>query len=1072
MDNETKQRIIEFNKKLGLKTEFITDEKGVLGYAQNNTIYINESVEQDYERTNKHEVLHFFENTPEFEDLKQTILSSVDKHLDQIRDEYELRYFGIYSEDEIQAGVLDNEIVIDLLVDNSIIEYENGLIIGDRLLGDIERGLEERRYLNMSVRKNVQNMNLSDWEKIFVENYYDGKEHILPKADKAKGIKREDVIRQDIESYLEQLYAMSEEDFIIDPHSPEIIREYESEIKALQARGEDTSPLEYDKELALQQIADEYSMSLYKEYRHIVEELKELDFEPSFKALMLRETLTKTYKLEKDEEGRKTIVKKRDLHKSIAGHMVLNQETLSFIYEHPKSVQEFSNFANLYFAALEVYNKTTADKSEISFEGVETYGMGQWIKFEGKRSSPEEYLENAERLSALVQDTPWCTKALASSQLANGDFYVFIDNEGKPHLAVRMEGKSIAEVRGIGNGNSQDVEEEYKEVEISFLENNQEVKGGMKWYEKAECNKRLVEYRRKIKENAFTAEDVPQLIEDLCRLKELGHDNNNILEIIKALEETDGTKKIIAEYYGCSEDEIYISSDTLEMGDYVTYGYREHYSDDFESRKVELDKVPISRFRIIIGDVSFYNTKIENADDLIITGYSTYLDEMIKEIGDLEYTKRCIENWRTLGLNAQDIVSLVASTKDKNYIEKCIIDSDLFGFDQTIILDIIKELNDDEFTKKCIESREKIGLENKDIVDLIWSMSNKERTKIAVNEMSRMVRDGEAEYVFFTDYKDEHATSQDGEHRIRVEEGEGWNTYLCFDTGIQYIGIVEISKDGVEFIDAVPLELFLMHGGNLEDVELCSYIDNNNWWRVQDNLDIYGVYEWGIEEAYLAGYEEKIEELGGWNLTNSIKAKSLEHIKNRLESEDLTTGEIFDVSGEQLEMLHKLDEDLYEKLKKMRENLEKKARETVTESLKAKGIQILDNEVIATIKLYDDETEYEIICSIGYDDETESEYYDIVIANELDGASYSYEEILYSRYENKCIDAIRQVLGIEAKTEEKYIDIICQTHDISEISEAIEEITIEQHNEAVGETRGGIEQTKSELDENEPPNLK
>ena len=332
MDIETKQRIIEFNRKLGIKTEFITAEESVLGYAQNNTIYINENVEQDYEKTNKHEVLHFFEDTPEFAKLKKTILESVEKYLDQIRAEYELRYFGIYSEDEIQAGVIDNEIVIDLLVNNSIIEYENGLIVGDRFLGDIEHGLEERRYLNMSIRRNVQNMNLSDWEKIFVENFYDGKEHILPQANKLKGIKREDAIRQDIEKYLEELYTMTKEDFIIDPYSPEVIREYESEIKALQARGENTEYLEYDKEEALEELANRHSEQLYAEYKHIVDQIKGMEFEPAFKALMLRETLTKIYKLEIDDKDKKTIIKKRNLHKSIAGHMVLNNETLDFIY--------------------------------------------------------------------------------------------------------------------------------------------------------------------------------------------------------------------------------------------------------------------------------------------------------------------------------------------------------------------------------------------------------------------------------------------------------------------------------------------------------------------------------------------------------------------------------------------------------------------------------------------------------------------------------------------------------------------------------------------------------------------
>jgi len=36
-----------------------------LGYALGSTIYINEALKQDYERTNKHELLHFFEETEE-----------------------------------------------------------------------------------------------------------------------------------------------------------------------------------------------------------------------------------------------------------------------------------------------------------------------------------------------------------------------------------------------------------------------------------------------------------------------------------------------------------------------------------------------------------------------------------------------------------------------------------------------------------------------------------------------------------------------------------------------------------------------------------------------------------------------------------------------------------------------------------------------------------------------------------------------------------------------------------------------------------------------------------------------
>lgn len=452
MDNSIKQRIIEFNKKFNLKTEFITGED-VLGYALKDTIYINESIEQDYEKTNKHELLHFYENTPEFKKLKQKLLTDHKEKIDKIRDEYELRYFGLYSEEEIKAGVLDNEIIIDLMVDNSTIEYSNGLKIGDMFLGQIQNSIEQKKYMNLTLNANIKNMNLSDWEKIFVLNYYDGKEHILPQV---KGADKVQAIKEDIEKYLQELSELKESEMQINPHSPEVVREYESEIKALKARGEDTTYLESNPEKGYQKIAQRISKQLYEEYKHIVDLMKGLDYEPAFKSMMLRETLTKVYKLDRDVENEKekTIIKNRNLNESIAGQMILNESTLKFIYENIKEIDEYKNFANLYFAAVKIYKEVITKTSGITIEGVDTFEKGEWLKFDGKGTDEENYIENSKKLAALVQDTPWCTKQLASSQLADGDFYVFVDNEGKPHIAVKTTGEKIDEVRGIKNGNA------------------------------------------------------------------------------------------------------------------------------------------------------------------------------------------------------------------------------------------------------------------------------------------------------------------------------------------------------------------------------------------------------------------------------------------------------------------------------------------------------------------------------------------------------------------------------------------------------------------------------------------
>lgn len=465
-----KEKIIEFNKRFGLNTKFINDSE-IEGYSLGNTIYINEN-SSDIEKVNKHELLHFFENDETFQEIREEILRKNREGIEKIRKQYYLRYCGLYTEEEIQNGIIDTEIVIDILIDNSIFAFEQGLKLGDYVLKKINNNLEEKRYLNLSLSNQINNMNLSKWEKIFVLNYYDGKENrMFPQKEE-----RQERIKEDIKRELNRLYNLKEEEFIINPNSKDIIREYESEIKALESRGESVDYIKNNKKRFLSDFSNHFSKQLYEEYKHIIDYIKQTNYEDSFKVLMLRETLSKTYKLD-TTDGKKTIVNKRNMHETIASHMTLNETVLNTIYNN---VSDYNNFANLYFAGLEIFNQTIAQKNNISLENVETYEMGHWIKFDGKTTDEENYIRNSQELSSLVKDTPWCTKSLASSQLSEGDFYVFVDNDNNPHIAVKMNGDEIDEVRGILNGNSQELEEEYRKVAISFLENNKEIKNGKK----------------------------------------------------------------------------------------------------------------------------------------------------------------------------------------------------------------------------------------------------------------------------------------------------------------------------------------------------------------------------------------------------------------------------------------------------------------------------------------------------------------------------------------------------------------------------------------------------------------
>ena len=515
----------------------------------------------------------------------------------------------MYSEEEIQNGIIDTEIVIDILIDNFILAYDQGLKLGDYVLKEITKNLEQKRYLNLSLNNQINNMNMSKWDKLFILNYYDGTEnHIFPPKEG-----RQEKIKEDIIKELERLYNLKEEDFKINPNSKDIIREYESEIKALEARGESTDYIRNNKERFLKELASHFSKQLYEEYKHIVDYIKETNYEDSFKVLMLRETLSKTYKLD-TTKGKKTIINKRDMHETIASHMTLNETVLNTIYNN---VSDYNNFANLYFAGLEIFNKTIAKKNNISLDNVETYEMGHWIKFDGKTSNEENYLKNAQELSSLVKNTPWCTKSLASSQLSQGDFYVFIDNSNNPHIAVKMNGDEIDEVRGILNGNSQELEEDYRKVAISFLENNKEIQNGKEWLRKEEWNKRLIYYVKNIENGTFKQEDVPKLIEDYFGdfdYMSHGGENSNKEKLKNLLPRI---KKNIAVYYNCIEDEIVF--------------------DGVDFHDLKHKDMKVCPYKVILGYAYFGHSKIKSLGGLkVICGSADFGFSKVQDLGNLE----------------------------------------------------------------------------------------------------------------------------------------------------------------------------------------------------------------------------------------------------------------------------------------------------------------------------------------------------------------------------------------------------------------------------------------------------
>ena len=624
----TNKEIEAFNKTFGIETVFYYDDKSICGYEENNTIYLNLNSKKDLKNVNMHELLHFFEETEMFNKIKERVIKRLNENnvFDELKEEYELKYFGIYSLDEIEKGIIDNEIVIDVLVgDFPYFKKEELEDLCKEILKAEKKETDSRRYLILNMNNNIRNMNISKWEKIFASNYYknknyDGKTPAFPSNNK------EQVIKEDIEKELNKLYNLDKDTFKISLDSQSLIREYESELKALEQRGEKDKAnyIRNNKTKALEELSNIYSEKLYEEYKHIVDFIKNANYEDAFKALMLRETLLKVYK----KDDTKVIVKQRKLNETIEGHMLLNEKVLNVIHNN---LDTYENFKELYYAGVAEFNNVVRETSEITLKNVNTYGMGKWIKFDGRASDSKNYAENVIKLKTLVQDTPWCTKTLASTQLEQGDFYVFIDKDNKPHIAVKMNGNEIDEVRGIKNGNAQELEEEYRDVAISFLENNKDIKNGKNWLDKEEWNKRLIRYSKEIDDGTFNSEETKQLVEDLFRSDYRSHfnANSNLEELKKKLPKI---KKYLAEYYNCTEEEICV-------GDYIPkeetrYPYKLILGDsDFRYSNV----TNLGNLRIIGGNAYFDSSKVTDLGELQIIGRNAYFNySNVTDLGELQ----------------------------------------------------------------------------------------------------------------------------------------------------------------------------------------------------------------------------------------------------------------------------------------------------------------------------------------------------------------------------------------------------------------------------------------------------
>ena len=165
-------------------------------------------------------------------------------------------------------------------------------------------------------------------------------------------------------------------------------------------------------------------------------------------------------KVEIDAESSEISFPKRE-RKTISGFPELNQEALALSIQHITSLVEKGEKLDEELKK-ESFNEVYSfylNKLRQQAEAEKTETEGEWVRF------PREDEDAAIRMSKSFQgkNTGWCIAGedVAKSYGKAGDFYVYYTKDKKgqstnPRMCIRMQGKQIAEIRGVASNQNLD----------------------------------------------------------------------------------------------------------------------------------------------------------------------------------------------------------------------------------------------------------------------------------------------------------------------------------------------------------------------------------------------------------------------------------------------------------------------------------------------------------------------------------------------------------------------------------------------------------------------------------------
>ena len=201
---------------------------------------------------------------------------------------------------------------------------------------------------------------------------------------------------------------------------------------------------------------------------------------------------------------------------------------------------------------------------------------GIWIKYE-HGSEPDKLVE-----SLQGKGTGWCTAGYetAKKQLFSGDFYVYYTKDGnntysQPRIAIRMEGDSIGEIRGIAK--QQNLEPEMEGV---LSEKLKEFPDREKYLKKVSDMEKLTKIHNEYEERELTKEEIKFLYEIDNKIVGFGYGEDPRIDEVRKKR---NLKKDLSFAFDCSEDEISDNEKDVLNGKKIVYFYGDLYLNELKN---------------------------------------------------------------------------------------------------------------------------------------------------------------------------------------------------------------------------------------------------------------------------------------------------------------------------------------------------------------------------------------------------------------------------------------------------------------------------------------------------------